>query len=55
MRIDQDGDRLWAEHHIAFGRWASDVARSVSETFRVLARVQYDRPWADTRPPRTRH
>ncbi len=45
MLIDQNMARLWADHHIAFGGWASKVVHEVGEAFRVLARVQYDRPW----------
>ncbi len=45
MLIDQDVARLWADHHIAFGGWATKVVSQVGDAFRVLARVQYDRPW----------
>jgi hypothetical protein len=62
MMIDQEVGRLWADHHIAFGRWAKEAVHQVGEAFRVLARVQYDRPWErECQPrsiveePRTRH
>ncbi len=45
MLIDQDMARLWADHHVAFSGWVNKVAHDVGEAFRVLARVQYDRPW----------
>lgn len=55
MLIDRDVGRLWADHHLAFGRWAKDAVDQVGEAFRVLARLQYDRPWEREQRPRTRH
>jgi hypothetical protein len=53
--IDQDSGRLWADHHIAFGRWVSDAVKQVGGAFRVLHRIQYDRPWANEEERRARH
>jgi hypothetical protein len=53
--IDQDSGRLWADHHIAFGRWVSDAVKQMGAAFRVLHRIQYDRPWASVEERRARH
>ena len=43
--IDHHEARAWADHHEAYGHWVSDAARALGDTFRVLARIQYHRPW----------
>ncbi|MBU3077001.1 hypothetical protein [Sphingomonas quercus] len=49
--IDHHEARIWADHHKAYSCWAGDVLHAMGEAFRVLARIQYQRPWACTPPP----
>jgi hypothetical protein len=53
--IDQEMAQMWAAHHVALGKWVRDAAHQVGDAFRVLARVQYDRPWDHDETPRARH
>ena len=53
--IDQEMAQMWATHHVALGKWVRDTAHQVGDAFRVLARLQYDRPWDRDETPRARH
>jgi hypothetical protein len=50
--LDHHEARRWADHHLAFGAFARRVAGEIGESFRVLARLQYDQPWRRAVPAR---
>ncbi len=52
--LDPHEARLWADHHLALGRFVRRVAEEIAESFRVLARLQYDQPWRRPAPVKVR-
>lgn len=44
--VDHSEARLWADHHHDFADWVTRAIGDMAYAFSVLARLQYERPWA---------